>query len=62
MKTQLDEKQDLLRKIEHISSADDIQRVKIFIAGLEAGRGIFQKTQISDKAHEHDERKVGRMG
>ena len=36
--TQLDEKQELIQKIERLSSADDIQKVKIFISGLEAGK------------------------
>lgn len=40
MKTQLDEKQDLLRKIEHLSSIDDIRKVKIFIAGMEARKEL----------------------
>ncbi len=38
MKTQLDEKQDLLSKVESLSSADEVQKVKIFIAGMEAGK------------------------
>lgn len=40
MKTQLDEKQDLLRKIERLSSVDEVQRVKVFIAGMEAGKAV----------------------
>lgn len=40
MKTQLDEKQDLLRKIARLSSADEVQKVKAFIAGMEAGKAI----------------------
>ena len=40
MKTQLDEKQDLLRKVERLSSADEVQKVKVFIAGMEAGKAI----------------------
>lgn len=40
MKTQLDEKQDLLRKIERLSSADEVQKVKVFIAGMEAGKAV----------------------
>ena len=40
MKTQLDEKQDLLRKVARLSSADEVQKVKAFIAGMEAGKAI----------------------
>jgi poly(3-hydroxybutyrate) depolymerase len=40
MKTQLDEKQDLLRKVERLSSADEVQKVKVFIAGMEAGKAV----------------------
>ena len=40
MKTQLDEKQDLINKIKNISSVDDVLKVKVFIAGLEAGKAI----------------------
>lgn len=40
MKTQLDEKQDLLSKIERLSSADEVQKVKAFIAGMEAGKAV----------------------
>ena len=40
MKIQLDEKQDLIRKIKRRSSADEIQKVKVFIAGMEAGKEI----------------------
>lgn len=40
MKTQLDERQDLLSKIERLSSADEVQKVKVFIAGMEAGKAV----------------------
>ena len=40
MKTQLDEKQDLMRKVERLSSADEVQKVKVFIAGMEAGKAV----------------------
>ena len=40
MKTQLDEKQDLLIKVERLSSADEVQKVKVFIAGMEAGKEV----------------------
>lgn len=39
MKTQLDEKQDLLRKVKSLSSVD-IQKLKVFIAGMEAGKTV----------------------
>lgn len=37
MNTQLDERQELAQKIEKLSHVD-IQKVRIFIAGVEAGR------------------------
>lgn len=37
MNTQLDERQELAKKIEKLSH-DDIQKVRVFIAGVEAGR------------------------
>ena len=40
MKTQLDEKQDLMRKIERLSTADEVRQLKIFIAGMEAGKAV----------------------
>lgn len=40
MKIQLDERQDLLSKIERLSSADEVQKVKAFIAGMEAGKAV----------------------
>ena len=40
MKTQLDKKRDLLSKVERLSSADEVQKVKVFIAGMEAGKAI----------------------
>ena len=43
MKTQLDEKQDLLCKVERLSSADEVQKVKVFIAGMEAGKAVREK-------------------
>lgn len=46
MKTQLDEKKELLRKVECLSSADEIQKVKVFIAGMEAEREL----QFPEKA------------
>lgn len=38
MRTQLDEKQDLMHKVERLSSIEEIQKLKIFIAGMEAGK------------------------
>ena len=43
MKTQLDEKQELIKKIEFISNSDEIQKLKIFISGMEAGKTIMDK-------------------
>lgn len=40
MKRQLDEKQDLIHKIESISSIEDIRQLKVFIAGMEAGKNL----------------------
>lgn len=40
MKTQLDEKRDLILKIERISSVDEVRKLKVFIAGMEAGKAI----------------------
>lgn len=40
MKTQLDERQELIQKIKCIVSEDEIRKVKIFIAGLEAGKNV----------------------
>lgn len=37
MNTQLDARQELLRKVEKLSPSD-IQKVRVFIAGVEAGR------------------------
>lgn len=37
MNTQLDARQELLRKVEKLSPPD-IQKVRVFIAGVEAGR------------------------
>ena len=42
MKTQLDEKQELINKIK-VLSASDIQRLKVFIAGVEAGKEIKER-------------------
>lgn len=39
MNTQLDERQELLRKVEKLSPAD-IQKVRVFIAGVEAGKSV----------------------
>lgn len=39
MRTQLDEKKELMNKIE-ILSVSDIQKVKVFIAGMEAEKII----------------------
>lgn len=40
MNTQLDERQELINKIELLSPAD-IQKVRVFIAGVEAGRATM---------------------
>lgn len=40
MNTQLDERQELLRKVEKLSPTD-IQKVRVFIAGVEAGRAAM---------------------
>lgn len=40
MKTQLDEKQDLISKVESLSSIDEIRQLKVFIAGMEAGKAV----------------------
>ena len=40
MKTQLDKKQDLLHKVACLSSVEDVQKVTIFIAGMEAGKMV----------------------
>ena len=39
MKTQLDDKQDLIQKIE-LLSASDVQKLKVFLAGVEAGKTV----------------------
>ena len=40
MNTQLDERQELINKIELLCPAD-IQKVRVFIAGVEAGRATM---------------------
>ena len=47
MKTQLDERKDLVSKIENISSIETIRQIKTFIAGMEAGKAldILQKKE-----------------
>lgn len=40
MNTQLDERQELLRKVEKLSPTD-IQKVRVFIAGVEAGKAAM---------------------
>ena len=40
MRTQLDEKREAIKKIEQLTSADEILRVQAFIAGLEAGQEL----------------------
>lgn len=40
MITELDEKQELVRKIENLSSIDEVQKLKVFIAGMEAGKTV----------------------
>lgn len=40
MRTKLDEKKDLLHKVENLSSAEEVQKIKIFIAGMEAGKEV----------------------
>lgn len=44
MKTQLDEKRDLMHKVERLSSIEEIQKLKIFIAGMEAGKVAKENT------------------
>ena len=44
MKTQLDEKQDLINKIKGLSSVDEIQKLKVFIAGMEAGKTVKENS------------------
>lgn len=52
MKTQLDEKQDLLRKVERLSSADEVQKVKAFIVGMEVGKAVQKGVQKRPFHHE----------
>lgn len=40
MKTQLDEKQELLCKLERLDSPEEVRQVAAYIAGLEAGKAI----------------------
>ena len=40
MKTELDKRQELIEKIKNLSAPEDVQKVKIFIAGLEAGKAV----------------------
>lgn len=40
MNTQLDERQELLKKVDKLSPAD-IQKVRVFIAGVEAGKAAM---------------------
>lgn len=42
MDTQLDIRQELLRKVEKLSPTD-IQKVKVFIAGVEAGKAAMEE-------------------
>lgn len=46
MNTQLDEKQRLVQGI-NLLSASEIQKLKVFIAGIEAGKAI-RKQEYSD--------------
>lgn len=39
MKAQLDEKQELMAKVERLSAAE-LRAVKVFIAGLDAGKAL----------------------
>ena len=39
MKTQLDERRELIQKIEQLN-VSDIQKLKVFLAGIEAGKTI----------------------
>ena len=40
METQLDIAQELIQKVEQLTSADEVLRVQAFIAGLEAGQAL----------------------
>ena len=40
METELDKRQELIEKIKKLSAPEDVQKVKIFIAGLEAGKAV----------------------
>lgn len=40
--TELDEKLDLIKKVERISSAEEVQKLKVFIAGMEAGKAAWE--------------------
>ena len=44
MKTELDKRQELIEKIKNLSAPGDVQKVKIFIAGLEAGKAVKEAT------------------
>lgn len=48
MNTQLDERQELTRKIEKLSPAD-IQKVRVFISGMEAGRTAKENECLAAK-------------
>lgn len=46
MNTQLDERQELMRKVEQLSPMD-IQKVRVFIAGVEAGKAAMAEEHKS---------------
>lgn len=47
MNTQLDARQELLRKVEKLSPMD-IQKVRVFIAGVEAGRALAGECEAAN--------------
>ena len=40
METELDKRQELIEKIKNLSAPEDVQKIKIFIAGMEAGKAV----------------------
>lgn len=59
MKTQLDEKQELINKIK-VLSASDIQKLKVFIAGVEAGKEIKESGDHGTAWNERPEQATNR--
>lgn len=52
MNTQLDERQELLRKVEQLSPMD-IQKVRVFIAGVEAGKAAMAEEHKATQSKCH---------